>query len=228
MTRNMMWSRNITWKKKNRENISSSEDEAFANMGVAIRKKRRKLFQDPQPGPSHQAILSSRDMEGSEEILDEEPGHFNHQGKVPGKRNEIKHGPAQAKNHSSPSVPQISHERSDFSRSLSELLPDDLSVGTILSTRVDGRGEESLLAKPTPSKMYSDILQAMAACNRSKDIRRYIVRWNSCPAERRGGSRVGKGEEIVPAGAGEAPCTGRKCRRLRNVSRPLPSSLTVY
>ncbi|KAK8385177.1 hypothetical protein O3P69_012166 [Scylla paramamosain] len=41
------------------------------------------------------------------------------------------------------------------------------------------------------------------------------------------GPGLGRGGD-VPAWAGEAPRTGRKCRRLRNVSHPLPSSLTVY
>ncbi|KAK8372283.1 hypothetical protein O3P69_016913, partial [Scylla paramamosain] len=47
------------------------------------------------------------------------------------------------------------HSESEFSKPFSELLPDDLSVGTILSTKTEGRGEDTLLAKPTPSKMYA-------------------------------------------------------------------------
>ncbi len=42
--------------KKKEKDISSSEDEAFADTSVAMRKKRRKLFEDPQPGPSHQGM----------------------------------------------------------------------------------------------------------------------------------------------------------------------------
>ena len=57
-------------------------------------------------------------------------------------------------------------------------LPDDVSVGTLISTRADGMGEDPLVTKPTAAKFYSGIQQAVSACNRSKDIKRYVVQWN--------------------------------------------------
>ncbi len=68
--------------------------------------------------------------------------------------------------------------RSEISKPLSGPLPDNISVGTLVSIQTDGRGEDLLPSKHTATSTYADMLEAVNVCNQSKDQKCYIIRWN--------------------------------------------------